>query len=656
MAFVNTNRTKYLKVSDEIYLDDLDTVDSGIYVYEYEFENIKNPNSELDKKVNLLVNLYLLFYNKDEMDYGKKNSNNGFVTYTQTTFDKGIRDLFAFNDIMNRIFYKTSFGNEVKKHMYYSTSYNYLLDNNVSINLTREELIRKLKKLMEQGLLNGYFTLKRSKVKIMIDNKIFLNKRYSTYNLFSILSFPEICDTKLFSSFSKFYTIPRKKQEWEKNNAQNKWTQEYKIFDYTNRFNKNTDSANDFLEVFKEKNFFKKKEVKPFFESIVRVLPDRPAFGWSKIMNSMTGAYEPTRHIGNVLRENLEEESPSRIYSFNDYKNRIKAKWSPTWNVPTYTGVVGQNSAYGRDLAFREYVDRRLKKDNKIVFDYIMGLGSYNGDATTAFTLLGNVYSPYRDKNTGMINNVENLTVRYMRNSVTTFSAKIADGTYHPDLDGRGIIFSLFGNPFYDLNIGHLRNRGEQVNQIGVETESVKRPSGDTTLYARKTYTKYPQDWTDNYRPVEPIENADTQNMDIFAKMKYSQEKLYRDRSFNNSTWYYGDTYPNYIGYYYNDMYDYLRNIENKATGQITGYKVEYDMYYEDEDGNRVFLEESVFEMYGKSVMKYNVAGKSVDKDKPSVYRKDKKDNMIKEEHLPKLYYDEEITRIGGIPFVYIRD
>ena len=133
MTFVNTNRTKYLKVLDEIYLDDLDTVDSGIYVYEYEFENIKNPNSELDKKVNLLVNLYLLFYNKDEMDYGKKLSNNGFVTYTQTTFDKGIRDLFAFNDIMNRIFYKTSFGNEVKKHMYYSTSYNYLLDNNVSI-------------------------------------------------------------------------------------------------------------------------------------------------------------------------------------------------------------------------------------------------------------------------------------------------------------------------------------------------------------------------------------------------------------------------------------------------------------------------------------------------------------------------------------------
>ena len=657
MSFLNSNRTKHMimplsnyqmkkgyKPLGPKYIDD-DGFEPGVHVYEYQFEEetLKNSANTPEDIANMVINIYLLFYNKDEEKYSNLDIDSKYGLSNEDLFYKNV---FAFNDILNRITCKktNAVPNSSKINIYYDTPYIFFMNNNISMNLPREELLDKLLDKFTNLVSTEYFTLRVRKVKIMIDNKIFLDSKNKKYRLLSIVSLPEISDTKFIRSAIK--GVNGGLWEWE-----------YKYYDYVNRFNINSDSMNEFMEAFRKKNFFTKEEVKPFFDSIIRVIPNRPVLS----LNKITKNGKPIKSMASYLKRQVENGYTDNEYGFNKMKKDQGFEWAPKWNVPSFIGLTELSRPMTADIAFNEYIYRRgLYPERTEEYDYFMGVSDDKKESINTFSMLGNVYSPYRHPETNVLNSEENLMMRYLRNSVSTFNVKLADK--YKDKNTTNFIYSLFGNPFYDLNISNLRDRGEWENVIGVESEPVKRDDGNSELYDRKTFTRVSQYWTDYYQPVKmPYVVRGEEGDDLFVHMGVNQRNtqlntIFIDRENRYQVYYLGDVKPNYISFYYENMTEYLKNIENKATGQITGYKVEYDLYYEDENGDRVFLEENVFETYGKGVMKYNIAGRNKDKEKPTITGKDKKGGHINEEDLPKLYYDEDIVTIGGIPFVYVRD
>ena len=62
-----------------------------------------------------------------------------------------------------------------------------------------------------------------------------------------------------------------------------------------------------------------------------------------------------------------------------------------------------------------------------------------------------------------------------------------------------------------------------------------------------------------------------------------------------------------------------------------------------------MMLEETISENRGHSVMKYNLIGKSKDKNELII-------NVSKKEEMPFVLYDTSITGEGGIDYVFVRE
>lgn len=680
-----TSLSTYRKINynEDFFLEKEPVTFRGRNIYDFIFDrkdvinDLKNDSTTgTMKAVNLLVNLYLLFYNPDEKYYETKGSREYSYmvnyTYNPNPWNRSHVDKYAFNDIVGRIFYKKNFDFDVeknrKKNHLYTTPYDFFIENNISYNLPLDEKIRKLKEIFTKLISQKYFVLKRNRIRMVIENKILSSSTYGVKynNIISTVTFPDVSYTK-FIRINSYYT--ENPNTYYRNL---KWNMVY--YNYMNRFNKSGMYGLGNLEAYRKKNILSKEEVKDFFDGIVRVIPNRVP-----IMYDAKWIKEIGEKIGTKNKNDIINFTGLRFNLLgNEYGRRTVAKNGDILYYGNYDTVVSMRQ-YIRDYSV--YTAKRILKEyyapeaNFAVdafdrtstygsgFDFVMKRDYYghNGwDKTPTrnsdsfmyrardsssnnpflnYYLVG-IYADYKFTDYGIPNRI--FINRFARNTGHIANAKLLTdyaGGYEKNVS----FFGFLDNAFYKYNTYWTSLGAEKSSTVERWIVRDSIVNGQWHFHRQNavcipTYNQaHGGTMPFNANFVIGTEDEE-EGVDIFARVieKYRRENQYAiPRS--------GEIE------FFNNWKDVERFYENHDTNQTTIQKINYDLYYEDEKGRRMMLEETISENRGHSVMKYNLVGKTKEKDKLIF-------NVNNQKEMPFVLYDTSITGEGGIDYVFVRE
>lgn len=678
MSGIISSKTKYIKMDSSTIIEN-PYFDQGTVIYEFRFNDKApydirkgNPNNDKDMIVNLLANLYLLLYNEYEKDYKPWNEEVIRSTYSFRVsfypYDRKIADRFAFNDIIGRIFYKKNFNYDTKrgrkKHIHYDTPYNFFLDNNISINLPKDELVTKLKEKLSSLVDEGFYILKRNIFRIVIDTKFFRKDSgyYSGYEdnyYLQEMSFPDVCPTKYYRlgvrNNSKLGYWGGERPQYVIGYAEGiEWRA--KFYHFLNRLIKPTYDAMDYPEAYKKKNMFTKDELRPFFDSIIRLIPSRTAFDMSKEAFEITKAKEGERYARSpqVLSALIRMQRRARINkemlgqygynSFNREKRYLSSKWNTEYNFNYapyyYRGGTWFNMLPGYKKEMEKYVtDIRTFGANAFVYAEAYGESLINNGVVLPRKEAGLTHWAY--ENRFMRNVVNKINTKLISGGSLGYKDKQKNGAYHQN----SYKYSFMDNPFYGFNKEFFDNSGYK-SFINDEEPTVWEIREGKPVYSRRgaIFLEKMQYSRSSFRPE--INKDDDPSYNVFEEIKKDFMRYH-----DTNHWFQG------LPWMPSNFEEMFKLSENQMTDDITGNKIEYDMYYEDEDGKRVFLEENVYHINGRMVMKYNIAGIPIHRLVDGEYFLSDDINMKFEDRDRAIeYYNTVITGEGGIPYVYIRE
>lgn len=680
-----TNLSTYRKINynEDFFLEKEPVTFRGRNIYDFIFDrkdvinDLKNDNTAgTMKAVNLLVNLYLLFYNPDEKYYETKGSREYSYmvdyTYNPNPWNRSHVDKYAFNDIVGRIFYKKNFDFDVeknrKKNHLYTTPYDFFIENNISYNLPLDEKIAKLKEAFTRLIAQKYFVLKRNRIRMIIENKILSSSTYGTkYNtMISTVTFPDVSYTKFIRINSAYNNTPN---AYYRNL---RWTMVY--YDYMNRFNKSGVYGLGNLEAYKKKNILSKDEVKDFFDGIVRVIPNRIPImydvKWAKEIGEKIGAHNKTEIlnmtgirfnlVGNEYRRRTSVKNNNLLYSGNyestdslryyirdlslyTAKRIFKEYYAPEANFAV--DAFDRTSSYGSSfdtIMKRDYYgmrgwDKTPTRNSDTLYVYrARDNGSNN---PFLYYYLNGIYADY--KFTSYIAN-EIFINRFARNTGNISNAKLLT-EYAGRFEKNVSFFGYLDNAFYKHNT-YWTSMGAEKSSV-VERWIVRDSIVNGQWQFHRQNAVCIPTYNQAYGGTTPFNGNfvigsedEVEGVDIFAKVI---ELYKRNRQYQISK-------DGEIEFFHN-WKDVERFYENHDTNQTTIQKINYDLYYEDEKGRRMMLEETISENRGHSVMKYNLVGKTKEKDK-FIF------NVNNKEEMPFVLYDTSITGEGGIDYVFVRE
>lgn len=680
-----TSLSTYRKINynEDFFLEKEPVTFRGRNIYDFIFDrkdvvnDLKNDSTSGSMKaVNLLVNLYLLFYNPDEKYYETKGSREYSYmvdyTYNPNPWNRSHVDKYAFNDIVGRIFYKKNFDFDVeknrKKNHLYTTPYDFFIENNISYNLPLDDKIRKLKEVFTKLILQKYFVLKRNRIRMVIENKILSSSTYGVKynNIISTVTFPDVSYTK-FIRINSYYT--ENPNTYYRNL---KWNMVY--YNYMNRFNKSGMYGLGNLEAYRKKNILSKEEVKDFFDGIVRVIPNRVPLmydaKWIKEIGEKIGTknkndiinFTGLRYnlLGNEYRRRTAARNGDILYYGNydtvvsmrhyirDYsvytaKRILKEYYAPEANFAV--DAFDRTSTYGSGFDFvmkRDYYGHKgwdkTPTRNSDSFMYRARDSSSNNPFLNYY-LVG-IYADYKFTDYGIPNQI--FINRFARNTGHIANAKLLtdyDGRYAKNVS----FFGYLDNAFYKYN-SYWTSLGAEKSST-VERWIVRDSIVNGQWHFHRQNAVCIPTYNQAYGGTMPF-NAnfvigtedEEEGVDIFARVI---EKYRRDNHYQIPL--------NGEIEFFNNWKDVERFYENHDTNQTTIQKINYDLYYEDEKGRRMMLEETISETRGHSVMKYNLVGKSKEKDNLIF-------NVNKKEEMPFVLYDTSITGEGGIDYVFVRE
>lgn len=680
-----TSLSTYRKINynEDFFLEKEPVTFRGRNIYDFIFDrkdvvnDLKNDSTTGSMKaVNLLVNLYLLFYNPDEKYYETKGSREYSYmvnyTYNPNPWNRSHVDKYAFNDIVGRIFYKKNFDFDVeknrKKNHLYTTPYDFFIENNISYNLSLDEKIRKLKEVFTKLILQKYFVLKRNRIRMVIENKILSSSTYGVKynNTISTVTFPDVSYTK-FIRINSYYT--ENPNTYYRNL---KWNMVY--YNYMNRFNKSGMYGLGNLEAYRKKNILSKEEVKDFFDGIVRVIPNRVPImydaKWIKEIGEKIGTknkndiinFTGLRYnlLGNEYRRRTAARNGDILYYGNydtvvsmrqyirDYsvytaKRILKEYYAPEANFAV--DAFDRTSTYGSGfdtVMKRDYYGHKgwdkIPTRNSDSFMYRARDSSSNNPFLNYY--LNGIYADYKFTNYGIPNQI--FINRFARNTGHIANAKLLTdyaGRYEKNVS----FFGFLDNAFYKYNTYWTSLGAEKSSTVERWIVRDSIVNGQWHFHRQNavcipTYNQaYGGTMPFNANFVIGTEDEE-EGVDIFARVieKYRRDNQYAiPRS--------GEIE------FFNNWKDVERFYENHDTNQTTIQKINYDLYYEDEKGRRMMLEETISENRGHSVMKYNLVGKTKEKDKLIF-------NVNNQKEMPFVLYDTSITGEGGIDYVFVRE
>lgn len=680
-----TSLSTYRKINynEDFFLEKEPVTFRGRNIYDFIFDrkdvvnDLKNDSTTGSMKaVNLLVNLYLLFYNPDEKYYETKGSREYSYmvdyTYNPNPWNRSHVDKYAFNDIVGRIFYKKNFDFDVeknrKKNHLYTTPYDFFIENNISYNLPLDEKIRKLKEVFTRLIAQKYFVLKRNRIRMVIENKILSSSTYGVKynNIISTVTFPDVSYTK-FIRINSYYT--ENPNTYYRNL---KWNMVY--YNYMNRFNKSGMYGLGNLEAYRKKNILSKEEVKDFFDGIVRVIPNRVPImydaKWIKEIGEKIGSHNKNDIInftglrynllGNEYRRRTAARNGDILYYGNydtvvsmrhyirDYsvytaKRILKEYYAPEANFAV--DAFDRTSTYGSGFDFvmkRDYYGHKgwdktpTRNSDSFMF---RARDSSSNNPFLNYYLVG-IYADYKFTDYGIPNQI--FINRFARNT-----GHIANVKFLTDYAGRYeknvSFFGYLDNAFYKYNT-YWTSLGAEKSST-VERWIVRDSIVNGQWHFHRQNAVYIPTYNQAYGGTMPF-NAnfvigtedEEEGVDIFARVieKYRRDNHYQIPLSGEID-------------FFNNWKDVERFYENHDTNQTTIQKINYDLYYEDEKGRRMMLEETISENRGHSVMKYNIVGKSKEKDNLIF-------NVNKKEEMPFVLYDTSITGEGGIDYVFVRE
>ena len=680
-----TSLSTYRKINynEDFFLEKEPVAFRGRNIYDFIFDrkdvvnDLKNDSTTGSMKaVNLLVNLYLLFYNPDEKYYETKGSREYSYmvnyTYNPNPWNRSHVDKYAFNDIVGRIFYKKNFDFDVEKNReknhLYTTPYDFFIENNISYNLPLDEKIRKLKEAFTKLIAQKYFVLKRNRIRMVIENKILSSSTYGVKynNIISTVTFPDVSYTK-FIRINSYYT--ENPNTYYRNL---KWNMVY--YNYMNRFNKSGMYGLGNLEAYRKKNILSKEEVKDFFDGIVRVIPNRVPImydaKWIKEIGEKIGTknkndiinFTGLRYnlLGNEYRRRTAARNGDILYYGNydtvvsmrqyirDYsvytaKRILKEYYAPEANFAV--DAFDRTSTYGSGFDFvmkRDYYGHKgwdkIPTRNSDSFMHRARDSSSNNPFLNYY--LNGIYADYKFTNYGIPNQI--FINRFARNTGHIANAKLLTdyaGRYEKNVS----FFGFLDNAFYKYNTYWTSLGAEKSSTVERWIVRDSIVNGQWHFHRQNavcipTYNQaYGGTMPFNANFVIGTEDEE-EGVDIFARVieKYRRDNQYAiPRS--------GEIE------FFNNWKDVERFYENHDTNQTTIQKINYDLYYEDEKGRRMMLEETISENRGHSVMKYNLVGKTKEKDKLIF-------NVNNQKEMPFVLYDTSITGEGGIDYVFIRE